>query len=433
MKTNATQIIILGIFILFLVTGVIVFAKFSTSSNTNADATQVVIWGTVPEGAIANVLDVVSGQKMASINIAYKEIPANNFEQTLIESLADGYGPDAVLLPNTLLLKNQRKFTVISTDALSARTFQDTFVEGAEPLMTSKGTYGVPLLVDPLVMYWNRNILTSKNVARPPQTWEEVLSLTNLLTERRDDRSILKSTVAMGDYSNVAYSKDILLALTMQAGGVFVGRDSNDRAVNLLNADSAIDSLSPFSASLTFFTQFSDPLKSVYSWNRSLPDSEKSFINGDLAFYFGHASDAGDIRAKNPNLNFDIAPLPQPKDSAVKVTSGTMYSFSILATSKNQQAAFNNISVLTSAPIASLISSATGLPPARRDLLSASPGTSFGDVFWESALWTKTWLDPDPIQTSIAFAQGVDDIVTGKSKPADSAKLISQQVDELLK
>ncbi len=432
MKTNATQIVILGIFILFLVAGVIIFAKFSTGPNSSADLPQVEIWGTVPEGAISNALDIVSNQKIANVNISYKEIPADTFEQTLIESLADGYGPDAVLLPNTLLLKNQRKFTIIGTNVLSLRAFRDTFVEGAEPLMTSDGTYGVPLLIDPLVMYWNRNILTSKNVARPPKTWEEVLSLADILTERRDDRSILKSTVAMGDYSNVKYSKDILLALTMQAGGSFIGRDERGKAINLLEGDS-INALTPFSTSLTFFTQFSNPLKSVYSWNRSLPDSKKAFINGDLAFYFGHVSDALDIRAKNPNLNFDIAPLPQPKSSSVNITTGTMYSLSILSASKYQQAAFDNISALTSAPVASLISSATGLPPVRRDLLSELPGTSFGDIYWQSALWAKTWLDPDPAKTSLIFAQGVDDIVTGKSKASDSARLISQQVGELLR
>lgn len=432
MKTNATQIIILGIFILFLVAGVIVFAKFSSGPSSTADSTQITIWGTAPEFAMSSVLETVNNNKIAVLNVTYKEIPPETFEQTLIEALADGYGPDAVLLPNTLLLKNQRKFTLIGNNALSARTFRDTFVEGAEPLMTSTGTYGLPVAVDPLVMYWNRNILTSKNVARPPQTWEEVLALADILTERRNDRSIIKSTVALGDYRNVKYSKDILLALTMQAGGSFVGRDDNDRPINLLGNDT-INSLNPFTASLSFFTQFSDPLKSVYSWNRSLPDSETAFINGDLAFYFGHASDAAEIRSKNPNLNFDIAPLPQPKDAPVKFTSGVMYSFSILSSSKNQQAAFNNISILTSGTVASLVSGAIGLPPARRDLLSSLPGTSFGDVFWRSALWTKTWLDPDPIKTAAIFAQGIDDVVTGKSKPVDAAKLIGQQINELLR
>lgn len=433
MKTNATQIIILGIFILFIITGVIIFAKFSGGSGTTDNSVQIEIWGTMPDTAMSALLENINSQNQNAVNVAYKEIPASSFEQTLIEALADGVGPDVVLIPNTLLLKNQKKLTVIGNDVLSPRDFKDTFVEGAESLLTSTGTYGMPIVVDPLVMYWNRDILNTNNVARPPETWEEVLSLADIMTMRRDDRSIIKSTVALGDYSNVSYAKDILLALTMQAGGGFVGRDSAGNAVNLLDNDSGSSNFSPFSASMTFYTQFSDPLKSVYSWNRSLPNSETAFINGDLAFYFGHASDAIDIRSKNPNLNFDISLLPQPKNSTNKITSGTVYSFSILATSQNKQAAYSNILTLTSASGSALMSNIIGLPPARRDLLSVLPGSAFGDVLWKSALFTKTWLDPNPAQTDVIFATGINDIVTGKSKAGDSARLISSKVNELLR
>ncbi len=432
-KTSVTQIIILGIFILFLVTGVIIFAKFSGDTTSTIDDVQIQVWGTLPEGAITFLAENISSQQLGSVNIAYREISENDFEQTLIESLADGVGPDVVLLPNTLLLKNQKKLTLIGYDVFGARDFKDSFVEGAEPLMTSVGVYGIPLLVDPLVMYWNRDILTSKNVVRPPATWEEVLALTDILTERRDDRSIIKSAVALGDYTNVRYSKDIILALTMQAGGTFVGRDINDRPINLLESEGNDNNSTPFGTTMSFFTQFSDPLKSVYSWNRSLPGSKEAFINGDLALYFGHASDAGDIRAKNPNLNFDIATFPQPKNSPTKLTSGVMYSLSILATSENKQAAYANIATLTSAGPSNIISNVMGLPPARRDLLSVSPGSAFGDIFWRSALWTKTWLDPNPKLTDIIFREGVDDIVTGKLKASDASKLISQRVSELLR
>ncbi len=431
-KTSVTQIIILGIFILFLITGVIIFAKFSGGGSSATDAVQIQVWGTIPDTAFSAAIESINSQKVAVVNIAYRQILPNDFEQTLIEALADGTGPDVVLIPNTLLLKNQKKFTIIGSDILSARDFKDSFVEGAETLLTSKGTYGVPLFVDPLVMYWNRDILTSRNVARPPTTWEEVLALADVLTERRDDRSILKSAVALGDASNVLYSKDILLALTMQAGGHFIARDENDLPINLLDSTTGNDSENALGTSMSFFTQFADPLKSVYSWNRSLPDSQSAFINGDLAFYFGHASDAINIRSKNPNLNFDIATLPQPKDVQNKLTTGIMYSFSILATSQYKSAAYANIAALTSAGAAAVFSQALGLPPARRDLLATLPGSVFGDVFWKSTLWAKTWIDPDPKQTDVIFASAVDDVVTGKSKATDSAKLASQKITELL-
>jgi len=432
-KTNATQIIILGIFILFLIVGVLVFSKFSGSTASDSNPIQIQVWGTVPDSTFSNLVQSINSTSVGAVNVAYTEVQEDVFEQTLIEALADGVGPDVVLIPNTLLLKNQKKFTLIGNDILSTRDFKDTFIEGSEFLLTSKGTYGIPFYVDPLVMYWNRDILTSKNVARPPTTWEEILLLASTITERRDDRSIIKSTVALGDYSNVQYAKEILLSLVMQSGGSFVGRDSDDRPINLLDGSIGGDRSDFFTSAMSFFTQFSDPLKPVYSWNRSLPKSQQAFINGDLAFYFGYASDAFEIRAKNPNLNFDIADFPQPKNSPTKVSAGTIYSFSILATSQNQNASYINILALAGQQSGSILSSISGLPSARRDLLSLLPGTSFGDVFWRSALRTRAWLDPNPIQTGIIFANSVNDAVTGKSKSSDAARLASRQITELLR
>lgn len=430
---SATQYIILGVFIFFLVVAVLVFAAYGTG-NQSAKTATAVIWGTLPASLLTSITYNLNAQNPGALNISYREIAPDAFEQTLIEALAEGTGPDAVLMSQELLFKNEKKLSLIPFTTISERTFKDSFIEGAEVLLSPDGIYGLPFLVDPLVMYWNRDILASKNIAKPPQTWEELLALSGQLTELTNDKIIKKSAVAFGDYVNVLHAKDILSALMLQAGSKMVVRDATapQGAKNLTGQNEGFP-INPVVASLSFYTQFANPLLSIYSWNRSLPNSMQMFANGDLAMYFGMASDLPLLRGKNPNLNFDVAALPQPQSAPTKKTFGNVYSFSILTTSKNKSGAFSSIALLTSSAVLKTASDLTSLPSADRGLLSINPGTATGDVFFRSALWTKNWLDPNPAQTDFIFHTAVDSIVTGKSGSNDAAAVLTKQIDEILR
>ncbi len=226
--------IILGIFVFFLIVGVFIFATYGTSKESQ-DAVQIGVWGTLPATDVAGVLNSIKDKyrNQAIPSITYTEIKKENFELTLTEALADGIGPDVVLIPSDLMIVNQKRLTTVGFELMSPREFKDSFIEGSEILLTSTGALGVPLIVDPLVMYWNRDILTAKGIARAPITWEEMLSIIDRLTERREDRSIIKSAIAFGDFTNIQYAKDIMIMLITQAGGQMIGRDNTDRLVNL--------------------------------------------------------------------------------------------------------------------------------------------------------------------------------------------------------
>ncbi len=427
--TNATQIIVIGVFIFFIVIAVIVFAAFGTSTGSPS-MVRVEVWGTMPSSVFTNIVNNLNSGKPGSINMVYREIAPESFESTFVNALADGQGPDAVLLPSELLAKEQKKLVVISYNLYSERDFKNNFIEGAEILLTPEGTYGLPFLADPLIMYWNRDILSAAGIATPPTSWEQVLALSEKLTVKSEDGSILKSAVPFGDYRNVSHAKSILTTLMLQSGSRLVARDNNGVIKNLM-ADNGQFVANPVDTALDFYVQFADPLKSVYTWNRSLPESKEAFANGDLAFYFGPASEYQEIQSRNPNLNFDVAIMPQPQNASVKKTAGRIYSFSVLASSPNQEAALNVISLLSSTDVVAMSSDSTSLPPARRDLLSVTPPTANRDVFWRSALWLASWLDPDPVKSDAAFQDSVDTIVTGRDKVEQTAKSLSAKIDEL--
>ena len=72
---------------------------------------------------------------------------------------------------------------------------------------------------------------------------------------------------------------------------------------------------SPAESAVRFFMEFSNPSKRTHSWNRGMPESKDTFSAGDLAVYFGLASELSDISLKTPHLNFDVAVVPQIRDS----------------------------------------------------------------------------------------------------------------------
>ena len=428
--TNATQIIILGVFIFFLVVAVIVFAMFGGSNNSASEATAV-IWGPLPESVMARATEILNNAKAGSIKIKYQQIPAEEFEERLTNALADGTGPDAVLMTEDLLYTNRKRLTLISYNAFSERAFKDTFVSASEVLLTDEGAYGLPFLVDPIVMYWNRDILSSAAVAEPPKTWEQSLALVPLITEVNDDKTIKRSAIGLGDFANVNHSKAILSALMMQAGSRMIFWGVADAAVNQIDASQSFDT-NPAEEALQFFTQFANPGKKVYSWTRALPQSMDYFAQGDLALYFGPASDGQKIRSKNPNLNFDVAMLPQPATSQTKRTSSSVLSFSILTSSPNQQGALNAIALLTGSVAGKLASDMTGLAPARRDLLSQTGVGASQSVALESALIASSWLDPDARKTTTLFGRAAESIISGQAGVVDAAKTLSNQIDEIL-
>ncbi|MCR4311212.1 MAG: hypothetical protein NUV54_01425, partial [Candidatus Taylorbacteria bacterium] len=183
---------------------------------------------------------------------------------------------------------------------------------------------------------------------------------------------------------------------------------------------------------INFYTDFANPVKPDYSWNRALPTSLNMFLAGDLAFYFGFASESGMIRVKNPNLNFDLTYFPQPKGDATFATYGRMWGLGVLRSSRNQTDAVSDAIELTSANVLSTWSQVTSLPPVRRDLLSVDPTDPYQSIFYDSAVRSRGWLDPNPFKSSPVFERMIESITSGASSASEALEGASRDLNALL-
>ena len=415
---NILNAIILGVSGIAIVAAVIMFAAYRGAGTTSTTG-RVLMWGTVPASDFLGTLQELAIDDRDFESLSYVEMAPETFDDQLLKALAEGTGPDLVLINEKQVMANQPRMQTIPYESFPIRTFQDLFLDEGNLLLARDGVLGFPFLVDPLVMYYNKDTLKNAGFARPPETWTEVLAIAPSITQKDSSFNISRSTIALGSYENVNNAKDIFWALTLQAGNPvferYVDTQSQEEMYRSILNQGLNYTLNPAYASTNFYTQFSNPTKTVYTWNRSLPDSQTMFVSGDLAFYIGYASELPTIQRLNPNLNFDVAVLPQSQSSDRKVTYGSMMVLTIPKASRNTSGAIAMVAKLTSRNTQAAYSSALGIPSVRRDLLSSyDPTSTFASVFNRSAVIAQGVLEPDMQQTDGIIRELIDTVVSGQ-------------------
>ncbi len=416
-------------FIFCFVVGVILFA--TSKAKKSPGEANLLVWGTVSSDVFSAAYSNASVFANKSIKVTYVKKDSVSFDTELVNALADGSGPDVVILRDDSMYKSRNKIYPIPYKSYSERDFKDKFIQGGEVFLSPSGVGALPFMVDPLVMYWNRDMFSNANIAQTPQYWDQVFDLINKMTRKDNNANVLQSAIALGGWSNITNAKEILLTALFQAGTPVVSRDAAG-TVSVLN--SALNyTIPPGSSAVDFYTQFSNPTAAGYTWNRSLPSSQNFFLSGDLAMYLGFASEIGSIQQKNSNLNFDVTFVPQIRNTQKKTVFGHIFGLAIVKQSKQIQGAFTLILSLTEPAAIKAMEALTDLPPVRRDLLSDKPSDAFRSVFYDSALISQTWIDPDPIKSSNTFRDMIEAITSGRERRPDAMERADQELNAALK
>lgn len=441
-NTSVFQVLVLIFSGVFAIIAIIMFSMYKGSGEDKLQP--VTVWGTIPSDSFDDLIVALREDKEMEESldhVTYIEKDLSTFDAEFVESLAVGNGPDLVILPHERILRQKNKLVSISYETYPERLFQDSFIEGADILRDENGIYAFPLTVDPLVMYWNRDLFTKNLITEAPKVWETVLDISPKLSITDDAGNIFQSAVAMGQFSNIDYAKEILTTLIKQAGGDVVRKlvgASDGRTPGEDYYISYIPSLNfrgeyltpPAESALRFFGQFTDPTREVYSWNKSLSSDSQRFLSGDLAIYFGKSSRYFDFKKINPNLNFDVAPLPQ-KTGTTPITYGDFTGISIVKNSSKITDSFNTLLIITKPEVANLLSSIINLPPARRDVLSQTQPESYNQTFFSSAIWTKVFFDPYPEQTDKIFEDMIRLYTSGQSGLGGAIDTANNQLEVL--
>lgn len=275
-----------------------------------------------------------------NISFEYRELRYDEYEDELIRAFAEGEGPDVFSLHNTWLgkyesliqplpdsltipysetrgtIKKETVYTIQEEPTLSARALKSNYVDvvvedvlrSYQPTTKSEAKdriFGLPLGMDSLALYFNKDILNAAGIPEPPSTWTEFQDQVSQLTQINQSDTIVQAGAAIGTSQNVERAFDVLSILMMQNGTQMT--DSRGRATFAQETEAGFLG----GEAVRFYTDFANPLKAVYSWNEEMPDSFDAFVSGNTAFFFGYSYHYDLIRASNSKLSFAVSPLPQ--------------------------------------------------------------------------------------------------------------------------
>jgi ABC-type glycerol-3-phosphate transport system substrate-binding protein len=253
-------------------------------------------WGFREDEALYEPLIKEYEKKNPNVKVIYRRQSETDYRVRLTNALASEQGPDIFEIHNSWVPMFISELSAMPSGIMSEEEFKNAFYPVIyNSLKTDRGIIAMPLEFDALTMFVNEDIFAS-SAKTPPQTWDELRSLSITLTQQDESDVIIQSGVALGTTQNVDYWPEILALMMIQNKANLVDL-STERA----------------QSALTFYYEFYDRYN---VWNDSLPPSTSAFSLGKLAMFFAPTSSAYEISKENPSVKYKTVPLPQiPKNS----------------------------------------------------------------------------------------------------------------------
>ncbi len=423
------QIVLLAVFAVMALVALVLIGNYRPSASTEEQlyGGQVIIWGSLPSEAFTPIFNTLKDQNENFKVVRYTQVDARNFNSDLVNAIAEGRSPDLIVLPHHQLVNLRAKLLPIPYESLPERQFRDSYVDGAEIFALRDGVYALPFVVDPIILYWNRDIFSGAGLAQAPTTWEGLVgSVVPALTQRDSNRSILRSAIAFGEYRNVRNATAVFSMLLLQSGSRMV--EEGDRGYVVALNQGQQTSRAPMDATLQFYTDFANANSPAYSWNRALAEDRTAFIAGDLALYFGFGSEVGLISDRNPNLNFDAAMVPQGANATIRRTYGNFYGFAIPRAAGNSNGAYAAAQTLARPDVALALSRELQMAPVHRSVLGGGSSGAFEQIIFNAALISAGWLDPNPASTGGILQTMIEDVASNRARISEA---VSDAVDRI--
>lgn len=313
--------------------------------------------------------------KSTGISVEFTRHDLPGYEIDSLRSMSALNGPDIWSIPSDWIADYQNHFVVLDGSffvteenekqpASSVQAVRDLFPEGiANALLSDDGkVIGMPTNVESLVLFYNPNMLaqafqewqdspqgenadgnTYESVqnllSAPPKTWTQLLDQTPYLT-RRDNATVTRSAIALGTDANIPNSADILQLLMLQNGANVVTSDRKTADFHLSSRTPSGSMVRVGEKALDFYSSFSNPGKSNYSWNSSMPSALEAFGTGRTAMVIAFPGFENELKIKYPEATYQLAPVPQISTSQ---KGTTLIRFSLEGVTKVSKAIPNSI------------------------------------------------------------------------------------------
>ena len=366
--------------------------------------------------------------------VNYKKFTYEEYEDKLVDAFASGTGPDVWMMHNTWLPRHKDKIYPLpqkisgkDKPLLTISEFKDRYVDVAyQDLVYNGEIYAVPIYIDTLALYYNKDLLNSAGIAMPPNTWEEMNSDVQKITIINEQGEITQSAVAMGTADNINRAPDIITLLMLQSGMPLT--EDPDRGVKL-SQRLGVNDLGEIV--LEYYTDFSNPRKKNYTWNNQMDYSLDAFREGKTAMMINYSHHAETLRSQAPRFNFDVAPIPQLKDSNVDANYANYWAPTVSKSTKYPIQSWEFVTYLGSYAGSSSYVNASNRPPARRDLIDVLRNDDDLGIFAIQALSAKSWYQRDNRAIEVILIEMINDVNLGRRTIPKALQFAEDQINSL--
>lgn len=401
--------------------------------------------------------------KHPNVSINYRELRFDEYEEELIRAFAEDRGPDLFTIHNTDMreyadllspmpeslvvtelqssggLRNEVTNVVTEKPTMTMRQLDNLYVEQvvddvvmdyqANPdIDPVESIYGLPMALDSMVLYYNRDLLSASGIAAAPETWTDFQEAVIAITDYDSDGNIAQSAAAIGTASNVERAADILSLLMMQN---YTEMTDERGRVAFHQIPDGVEGRYPGLDAVEFYTDFANPTKEVYTWNDDMSSSFEAFANGQTAFFFGYSYHIPLLRTVAPKLNFQISGMPQIDPDVHQVHSANYWIEGVAANSDEANWAWDFLLFATAEDQVVHYLDAAGKPTALRSLITEQLTDDTLGIFAEQILLSTNWYHgADSGAMEAAMADLINGILANPEDPEalliNAAKKVSQ-------
>jgi ABC-type glycerol-3-phosphate transport system substrate-binding protein len=281
----------------------VIFISFNKNS-TAPEQINLTYWGLFEENKIMQGIISDFEKQNPTITVQYSKQDINQYKDRLTTRIANGTGPDIFRFHNTWYPMLLTVLLPLPSDTISMDEFTNLYYPVMQKDLIKNGAiYGIPLEIDTLSLFINNDLFQSAGLSRPV-TWNDFINNARTMTVKDEQGKIMTAGAGIGTYDNIAHATDIMSLLFLQNG------------VDFNNLQASSDKVQ---GALIFYTSFATDQNNI--WDNTLDPSTLAFSKGNLGMFFGYSSDYFIIKQFNPNLSFQIVPVPQLPNQNVTLAS----------------------------------------------------------------------------------------------------------------
>ena len=408
-------------------------AGCGSTASTGSAKVSINVWGLFDTNSTFQTDFIAAYQKQyPNVKITYTEKNVATYESDLINALAAGTGPDIFYIHNDWLPTYKDKLQPATAKEVALSDYNNAFADVASKDFVSGGqVYAVPLTIDTLVLYYNKDILGSFGIAEPPQTWNELAADAKKISEKDSTGYFNRSGVALGTTANINRAQDIMYLLMLQSGTMPFNSDYTRSTIDQAISGTSGNHNFPGATALSYFTSFSDSLSKSYDWNTKSDYSLDAFANGKLAMMYGYYYDQATILQKSPNLNIGVAPVPQPALDQNLVNYSNYWGYTVSKQSKVANWDWDFLKFISAKSQLEAYDKTVPQPSSRKDIIAEQVTDTKLGVVASSTLTAKSFYKPDVVKTDSIITNMIDDVSLRDKQVTDALSSASQQLTVL--